>query len=246
MNTYKIVIPDIHQNVDKLKQIINSDDGLNAQEIICLGDYFDSFDYDFNTKVMCDFLNSKIDDERFTFLLGNHDVHYLTKCKNYTCSGWTHRKQVIIDENLDKGFLNKAKIWKYEKNNGKHLLYSHAGLHPSFAPFFLDKMLEEDTIQNWLDNQEQIVKDSMFANNPHPLLEAGKDRGGYQKHGGVTWMDWYNFKPIPYLNQIVGHSHMSRPSFKNVDNSQNICIDTGLKNYLKIYIETGDWEICKS
>ena len=135
MTNYNLIIPDIHQNIHRLNQILSTEDAKGAKEIIFLGDYFDSFDYDFNTKEMCTFLNKNINNDRYTFLLGNHDAHYLTKVNKYRCSGWSFQKQSIVDATLDKAFLRKIKPFRYEKIAGKHFLFSHAGLHPSFAPF---------------------------------------------------------------------------------------------------------------
>ena len=80
---HKLIIPDVHQNIDRLNSILRTKDAEEAQEIIFLGDYFDSFDYDFYTPEMCDILNKNIDNDRYTFLIGNHDAHYLSGVSQY-------------------------------------------------------------------------------------------------------------------------------------------------------------------
>ena len=39
-----------------------------------------------------------------------------------------------------------------------------------------------------------------------PILGAGEDRGGLQRHGGPLWMDWGSLIPIPGIHQLVGHT----------------------------------------
>lgn len=246
MSQFYLIIPDVHQNLDRVRQILETEDAKAAEHIIFLGDYFDSFDYDFNTKETCKFLNNNINNEKYTFLLGNHDLHYITKVQHYTCSGWTFQKQSIIDVNLSKEFVSKAKIWKYEKIAGKHFLFSHAGMHSHFAPVHFDEMLKtEKGLEEWFKYQEANVLDSIFVNQYHPLLGAGKDRGGYEKYGGVTWIDWSSLDQIPNITQIVGHSTHSYPQLSgNPLINYNLCLDTNLKYWGRLDLETGLTSYC--
>ena len=253
MSNYNLIIPDIHQNLDRLNQILSTEDAMNAKEIIFLGDYFDSFDYDFYTKEMCKFLNKNVDNDRYTFLVGNHDTHYITKVKQYVCSGWSFQKETIVDVTLDKAFLRKIKPFRYEKIAGKHFLFSHAGLHPSFAPFCFNEMLKGDSgheivetepVKDWFWQKEVEIKDSMIFNEFNVWLGAGRDRGGMMPHGGITWMDWRSFEPIESLNQIVGHTTYSRPqSYNTSQGDLNLNLDTNLKDYVKIDLDTAEVEV---
>lgn len=244
MTNYNLIIPDIHQNIDRLNQILSTEDAKNAKEIIFLGDYFDSFDYDFNTKEMCDFLNKNVDNDRYTFLLGNHDAHYFTKVYQYRCSGWSSQKQSIVDVSLDKDFLRKIKPFRYEKIASKHFLFSHAGLHPSFTPLSFDELLKTDSVEEWFSRKEEDIKDSLFTNTFNEWLGAGRDRGGRQRHGGVTWMDWGSLEQIQNLNQIVGHSTYSRPQSYNTQQGDiNLNLDTNLNHYAKVDLDTAEVEV---
>ncbi len=61
----------------------------------------------------------------------------------------------------------------------------------------------------------------------NPWLDAGFARGGKQVVGGITWLDWHDeFEPVPYLNQIVGHTQLRYPEEKTTENSKNYCLDT--------------------
>lgn len=237
---HKIVIPDIHLNLDKLNLILNDPTCLEAQEIIFLGDYFDSFDHSHRVEDMCDFLNSNLENDRYTFLLGNHDVHYFCKVAVYTCSGWSETNQSTINRYLSRDFMKKVQPLKYEKIHNRNFLFSHAGLHPNLAPIHFDELLTTFEVQNFFDSMNQSIMDNMFTSIYDCRLGMGQDRGGLAKVGGVTWMDWDSFIPIDNLNQIVGHSTYTKPQFKYGDNSVNINIDTNLKNYLLIDMNSED------
>lgn len=232
--SYKIIIPDVHQNIKRVNKILDQKEVQKADEIIFLGDYFDSYEYDSKTKETCEFLNSHVNDSKFTFLIGNHDVHYISTLRGYMCSGYSSKKNKIINENLGSSFREKMKLWKFDIIAGENTLFSHAGIHPNF----LDESFEKNPTL-WFDAKQQEVLDSMFRIE-HELLGAGLDRGGYQLYGGVTWLDWNSFIPIINLNQVVGHSYGIICRFKN-DISKNVCIDTDLNFYLKIY-DDGQYE----
>ncbi len=236
INMHKIIIPDIHQNIDRLNSILQTPECQEAQEIIFLGDYFDSFDYDFYTPEMCKFLNNNINNERYTFLIGNHDIHYISSNTNYRCSGWSFQKQSIVDKFLDKQVIRKLRPFKYEMIQDKHFLFSHAGLHPSFVPFNFSDMLKDNNVSDWFNNLEQSTMAKLISGINDPLFGAGKDRGGFQKIGGITWLDWRNFELIENLNQVVGHSYRIMPDMINSfdESSININIDTNLRNYLRL------------
>jgi len=243
---HKIVIPDVHQNLPRLFEILEKPVCKEAEEIIFLGDYFDSFDYDYLTLETCKFLNDNINNLKYTFLLGNHDIHYLSSVSGYKCSGWSFQKQSVIDVNLSKEFKRKVKPFKYEKICGEHVLFSHAGLHPSFAPIHFDELLKNDKVKDWFDDLEIRTMDNFVINKYDTIFGAGKDRGGFQKIGGITWLDWYSFTPIDNLNQVLGHSQVSYPGIvSTMMNTRNINIDTNLNYFLKIDME-GElfFEIC--
>lgn len=237
---HKLIIPDIHQNISRVKVLLESKVAQEAQEVIFLGDYFDSFDYDRNTVITCDFLNENINVSNYTFLIGNHDIHYITNVSDYICSGFTRNKKDVIESVLNKGVLNKLEPFKYEKIAGKHFLFSHAGLHPSFTPVHFDDLLKEDFVCEWFNGLSEDIKDSIHASMFNRYLAAGMDRGGIEKHGGVVWMDWYSLEIIEDLNQIVGHSTFSKPKWFNSENTINLNIDTNLKYYATIDMHSAE------
>lgn len=237
---YKLIIPDIHQNISRVQILLESKVAQEAEEIIFLGDYFDSFDYDRNTVITCNFLNENINNHNYKFLIGNHDVHYITNVSNYICSGFTKHKKDVIASVLDKGVINKLEPFIYEKIAGKHFLFSHAGLHPSFTPVHFDDMLKGNYISPFFDSLKYGIQDSIRYSTYNVHLAAGMDRGGREKHGGIVWMDWYSLSIIEDLNQIVGHSTFSKPQWFNSENTINLNLDTNLKYYATIDMHSAE------
>jgi hypothetical protein len=65
----------------------------------------------------------------------------------------------------------------------------------------------------------------------HPLVAAGRSRGGREKCGGITWQDWRELEPIHDLRQIVGHTPDLRVRRKESGNGSAVCLDTRLLHY---------------
>lgn len=236
---YNIIIPDIHQEIDKLSHILNMDVVKEANEVTFLGDYFDSFTHDRDTFRTCEFLNSISETERYRFLIGNHDVHYLSPIDKYRCSGYTEQKHRTVQFNLSKDFVDRLAPFHYFEANGNGVLVSHAGFHPSILKNNYDKKKPGDMFGG--ENGEELKKSiSMYTENEY--FSAGWDRNGSYPVGGITWLDWNSFVPVDGLSQIVGHSFRSRPLFKKHNYCKNINIDTGLMHILKVDLGTNVWE----
>ena len=236
MENYYIVIPDIHLQYDRIISIVRSSLVQDAEKVIFLGDYFDSFDYGHEIPKICNFLNANVDNPDWIFLIGNHDVHYFSHNNIYRCSGWNEKSQIIIDYNLKFDPTNQMKFIHHERISGQDVIFSHAGLHPSLAPLNLDA-----------DPESAIsainAKINMYSPGENPYIAAGRDRGGTSLVGGLTWMDFYSFEPITGIHQIVGHSTFRNPSWNNIEGSKNVCIDTNLNHILKINLETNAWTV---
>lgn len=238
MSTHKIVIPDIHQQIFKLDILLDREDIKTAEEVIFLGDYFDSFYHQDQFKYTVAFLNENADNPRYTFLMGNHDIHYLSTNKAYRCSGYSSTNHEYIKKNLSKEFRKKIKLYELQKIAGKSVLFSHAGIHPSHFTVFTDAT-KHDSLVSFFDSLDIDIDSN------HPLLHAGQDRGGRQKHGGFLWIDWTNLELIEGLFQVVGHTQHTVPLWMgNTEmNARNINIDTALNHYLKIHLDTNDWNV---
>jgi len=231
MNNYIVSIGDVHQKNSKLKKILESEDVQAAKEVIFHGDYFDSFDDHHQMKDTVAFLNENAANPRYTFLMGNHDISYLSTNKAYICSGYSQNTKDYITKNLSKEFRDKIKLYELKKIAGQSVLFSHAGIHPSHFTVSTDAT-KHDSLVSFFDSLDIDI------NLNHPLLHAGRDRGGRQYYGGLLWIDWYSLELIEGLFQIVGHTEHTVPQIMGMAemNACNINIDTALNHYLKIYI----------
>jgi len=223
-----IVIPDTHQRVNNIKQILEKE--TDYDEVVFLGDYFDSF---FEPPVVasfedtCEYLKYLVTEhpnrEKFVFLLGNHDVQYIylnnksshssvASPTHYFCSGFSKNKastfrKVFYDNGLrDEFFINNFKL--IHQTQGWTL--SHAGVHECHIPMNKD--------MNHFVNVMAKEAWQSFRNIGHQynwiIASAGFCRGGMDRVGGLLWQDWrYEFKPEIILGkQIVGHTEVSEPA----------------------------------
>jgi hypothetical protein len=98
---------------------------------------------------------------------------------------------------------------------------SHAGLHP-----FHDKYA--------LRVHPEIILAQLAEGKVDQCLRAGVSRGGNIRVGGIDWLDWDEFEPIPGMNQICGHTPRPEVRYREGDRSRNFCIDTQLRHYAVI------------
>lgn len=253
-----LIIPDVHQKLGKVEKILENN---TFDKLISLGDWFDDFyDTSIQARKAAEYiieLYSK-HGENFTWLLGNHDIPYLfpSMYDYYACSGNTREKVRAIQEvfggsSMPLGY--KVELAHAVKVEGcLDIVLSHAGVSEEhFAMPFVDSV----TSQAVLDRCEQAFRNLKLLFQD-PILCAGPARGGRERVGGITWLDWHSeFQPVASISQIVGHSPVSHPQiidelFTRVfpdeslpsldryilkpDKSYNINIDTHLEHYITI------------
>ncbi len=216
-----LVIPDIHEKVDKTKEILEKYEN-KVDRIIFLGDYFDSFEQPLEKcEETLKFLLDNISNEKMDFIYGNHDLHYLYRHRWLKCSGFKYEKYNIIypyRDELKEKMKPLVKIDNY--------LFSHAGLTKTLAPSYSDV-----DIVNYVWNKTKHALDTGI---PDLLLMPSFMRGGNQVVGGITWCDYTEFEPIEGYNQIFGHSQgISVRSVKG-----NYCLDTNLNHIALVDIES--------
>lgn len=217
-----IVIPDVHQRIQGVKNILNSEK--EYDEVIFLGDFFDSFLEPPDVvgfSDTCEYLKYLIledpNKDKFKFLVGNHDMIYIY-CNNgksdtsikeiraYYCSGFTKNKakkfrKCFFDQGLkDDFFVNNFKL-AYQTQG---YTLSHAGFHERHIPALrdFDFLINEIIPDVWRNFRD--------LNHPHNWLisGAGYYRGGHHPIGGIIWLDWNaEFGTSEHIGkQIVGHT----------------------------------------
>jgi hypothetical protein len=158
--------------------------------------------------------------------MGNHDIQYaFPLIRGLKCSGFAPEKQVSIDALIDRETWNKVLLHVRVGN----FLLTHAGVHPTYA-----NAVTGLSDPQYMIDYEAAVFSALNGGQIHPLVMAGRSRGGMMPYGGLTWLDFREFEPVPGVNQIVGHTHSRygevRQKVHEDGSSINYCIDTGLKH----------------
>lgn len=235
-----LIIPDVHFRIETVNKILDREK--DTELVVFLGDYFDEFQEKEKDIVQTiEFLKNHIFDPRFVFLLGNHDTSYFYPNNKFCqCSGYTHFKRALIRDILKPttNVLDRFHFFLYFRDNNKlKWLLSHAGYSPYWN-------MGTSKIRIHLTEQEIKAKKQLSRNNNHWFVEAGLARGGGSVVGGLTWLDWdWEFKEVPGLHQIVGHTPHSKPQYKFINGDKNgdgkrvaagsfnVNLDTHLKHY---------------
>ncbi len=245
-----LIIPDVHQDIDGVKKIFEVEKSELFDEIIFLGDWFDSFNEPpriASFKDTCLFLRDLIWDNEKTgkmiFLVGNHDLAYIYNNKKsgyssvapnltYWCSGVTKSKigtfrQVFYDKGLkDDWFVNNFKI----AHRSQGWIFSHAGMVNRQIPYgyTVDQVIDEIIPDVWINFRN-------IAYRQNALISAvGIARGGQDNTGGLLWLDYYNeFLASPDIGkQVFGHSYVPEPTATALNTEyESWNLDTNLKDY---------------
>lgn len=219
MSDITLIIPDIHNQVEKAERIIAAE---KPGQIIFLGDYFDSWgDNAEMAKNTASWLKHSLSLRGRIHLWGNHDISYVSK--NRRCSGYDEAKKKVIDSILNEEDWDRLN-WFYIKDE---ILFTHAGLSESW-------LSEKEKIMD--DIYELLAENVGFANRSikdgsqfhHWFTAVGKVRGGSANCGGLLWCDKFEFVPIKGVRQVFGHTKVPTPRWIN---ENNLLLDTGLKHY---------------
>lgn len=228
-----VVIPDVHQRVTSVKQILEQEKDFD--EVVFLGDWFDSF---FEPPKVagfeetCEYLKYLVLDhpqkDKFVFLLGNHDLSYIYENKDYSahkisktlkyfCSGFTASKakkfrHAFFDCGLkDDFFFKHFKI----AHRSQNWTFSHGGIVPKHFPYGYDinKLVNELLIDVWKNFR------NLEYNHNWLISGAGYCRGGDCPVGGVLWCDWnMEFKASSTVGkQILGHTTVREPAVEAIN-----------------------------
>lgn len=193
--------------------------------VILLGDYLDHFnDEPGDAERIGRWLQARMEDPMFTFLLGNHDLPYLFPGRIY-CPGYEIDKAVVFRRVLDtEAFLKVAKLAHWIDGT---TLVTHAGLSLQMLP----PDLETDALPVWLDREIQTAWEDLRDSDGSPrhwIWRAGYSRLGNQPVGGILWCDFEDeFEPVPGLSQVFGHTPGCEVRVRSEpDGTVNICADT--------------------
>jgi len=219
-----LVIPDIHDKTGHADLALKN---ISFDKAVFLGDFFDSSNGGFVYSGMtAQWLSEKMKDNRFTFLWGNHDIHYAFGFKYLRSSGFSEWSNEQIKEFITLRHWEKFQF--YTEVDGWFL--SHAGLDISY-------FLEMGGDLHRLHEEAERAYSAILDQKHHWFFNVGFARGG-KGIGGLTWCD-FNTELVnpPSLNQICGHTKGKEYQMKD----KAICLDAN-QRYFGL-IEDGKLEI---
>jgi predicted phosphodiesterase len=203
-----LLLSDIHHRHARAQRIIES---VPHDKVVLLGDYFDQYqDKESDAQATAEWLRDfVIPNKKIVPLLGNHDVPYFYNHNpHFRCSGFSFGKSIVINNVLTDEHKENFKFYHIDQG----FVLIHAGVtNPRWKE--MASKFEESKYATKLEFFDAVL--SYFVENGIKsaklgydvgLFNAGWDRGGIERHGGINWVDWRNFAPINGINQIVGHT----------------------------------------
>lgn len=145
-------------------------------------------------------------------LLGNHDLSYWDQ--KHMCAGYAADKKMAIDA----VGINWSQLWQFVWIDD--WLVTHAGLSNDFYKAYSKEEDNEDP--NKFLRRMCADKDLRET-----LYSVSSSRGGQDEYGGIVWCDEREFKDIPGVQQIFGHTvgdFVRKGEY-------HFCIDTALNHY---------------
>lgn len=214
-------VGDIHGQVEIIQKALQREG-----KIIFVGDLQDSFTRSHQDHSTCfELVLDAIEKGKAECVYGNHELSYLRP--KHRCSGYNYHRHKVIDSHKER--INA--LFKPYLFLGDSFLVSHAG----FTKDLWDN--EDVTLENI---QEKFA--AWWPRIESPLHWIGQARGGPNYYGGIFWCDFEReFKPIPELIQVFGHSHGK--GIRQKENAYCIdCLEPGDHSFLEMEID--DVEPC--
>lgn len=224
----RIIIGDPHGRWGYVKQIYDKE---QPDEVIILGDYFDSFDIDVYTQRDCyeNIINLrkehlKMHKGRFVMLIGNHDMHYMDE-KFGRCSGWNALSASVAGYPLCRDW-NKEILQICYIDEVNKTIYSHAGVSMDwFNSWIKSKSLGDiNTIEvrafGFTYKNGGDCYGSSTYNSPLWLRPEGLMKSMYVDNDGVVW------------SQVFGHTEPDTPIHWQSNGADFYGIDCIYKHYL--------------
>lgn len=204
-------VGDVHGKVDAVEAALAA-----AGMAVFVGDFMDSFDRRPSDHRKCiELVLAAIKAGKARAIYGNHELSYIMP--EHRCSGWCREHQMIMHEfaaEIQKHFEPFILL-------APKVLVTHAGL----------------TRQLWDEHRLTLAKlepklRRWWEDPGSPMHGVGYCRGGMQKVGGIFWCDFNKeFKPVPGLTQVFGHTASgSGGEIRRVNTSYCIdCLDKAQK-----------------
>ncbi len=205
-----LILPDIHNKVALADAIIAQE---RADRIVCLGDYFDSYDEASEDHIhTAQWLKKTLArfESTFTGLVGNHDLPYRNLNSRFThCPGFTKQKKIDIRRELSQIEFNKLRWFTWVDG----WLLTHAGLSLINALKNIgNEPYTQEVVSEALEKEARLAEAQLSYGAEHWFYHCGRARGGDFQHGGIVWNDFrQEFVPLSGIRQIVGHTFTRIP-----------------------------------
>lgn len=242
-----LIISDVHNRTHIAEFIIKNE---NADVVIFLGDYFDSFGDDLNLDLVREtakWFSWSINQPNRIHLCGNHDIPYWFPDNKYLeCPGFDRYKWLQIRDIVSEKDWRKL---KFHYNLDNKWLLSHAGLHPFWisniksGEYFKSNI---ETINKFLLQSEINFLTAAGRNEKYWFSSWSRARSGNPYPGGLLWCDFHgDFNVIIGVNQLVGHTNGIRPRWisKIKTNDRQQWYDAGYEMEVK-YDENSSFNLC--
>lgn len=197
-----LVIPDVHGRTfwkDAVEKHTN-----DCDKIVFLGDYLDSYPWEFITRKMTienfkEIIKYKKDNpDKVVLLLGNHDLAYYDRNFPYRV-----RYDSSNAYKIKQNFGRNRSLFQlaYEVNLDKHYLFTHAGV-----------------LRSWYERHKELIGDltvdnlnrlKTFPGGIRALCDVSRERGGFGRIGSMVWSDIdekSELEDFDDIYQIFGHS----------------------------------------
>ena len=206
----RITIGDPHGRWNAFKLIYDKE---QPDEVVVVGDYFDSFNIDSYTQRECydNIINLRKEHLKkfgrgFHMLIGNHDMHYMDESFG-RCSGWNYvtysQAAYPLCRDWDKGILQIVFIDEINKT-----IYSHAGVTMNWFQQWINSnnladinTIETKVFQFTYKNGGDYYGSSSW-NSPLWVRPEGLAKSPYTEWAdgnGITW------------SQVFGHTEPNTP-----------------------------------
>ena len=203
-----IIIGDIHGR-DAWKQIINQEQ--DADRIIFVGDYFDSFDIPGLIQIQNfqDIIEFKTTtDKEVVMMIGNHDYHYFPEIGENGCSGYQSRMAPSIQHIIDTNRDHLQMAYQFDD-----FLVTHAGV----SNIWCDDILGEWKVETLADQLNELFKYQPLKVEYRSFKQVGDQVYGTGGYGDETFQGplWIRPRALMVANydtlrdqirQVVGHT----------------------------------------
>lgn len=196
-------IGDIHGKVEEVERAL----ALDGKKVF-VGDFMDSFERGDGEHEQCiELVCAAIERGDTEAIFGNHELSYLIP-QIHRCSGYSKGRHGIVAKHGDK----IAALFKPHLLLDKDLLITHAGVT---RQLWDECQLKLETLDKQLYN--------LWQDHRSPVHYISYKRGGRNPYGGTFWNDWREFRPVPELRQVFGHTGGS--PIRTTPDGRNHCID---------------------